>query len=81
MLDYQEQKISSNIFKKFIINYCKNKRTDKSGERSQVVKAMGCGSVTRGFDSRRSPSILFRSLFKLIFNNLFLNIIKTGDFL
>ena len=25
------------------------------GERSQVVKALGCGSSIRGFDSRRSP--------------------------
>ena len=25
------------------------------GERGQVVKAMGCGSVSRGFDPRRSP--------------------------
>ncbi len=27
------------------------------GERSQVVKALGCGSSIRGFDSRRSPYI------------------------
>jgi|MDSY01.1.fsa_nt_gb hypothetical protein len=27
----------------------------KQGERSQVVKALGCGSSIRGFDSRRSP--------------------------
>jgi hypothetical protein len=27
------------------------------GERSQVVKALGCGSSIRGFDSRRSPLI------------------------
>ena len=30
------------------------------GERSQVVKALGCGSSIRGFDSRRSP--LLRNL-------------------
>ena len=29
------------------------------GERSQVVKALGCGSSIRGFDSRRSPFELF----------------------
>ena len=28
------------------------------GERSQVVKALGCGSSIRGFDSRRSPFII-----------------------
>ena len=28
------------------------------GERSQVVKALGCGSSIRGFDSRRSPEII-----------------------
>jgi hypothetical protein len=26
------------------------------GERGQVVKAVDCGSTTRGFESRRSPS-------------------------
>ena len=29
------------------------------GERSQVVKALGCGSSIRGFDSRRSPLSIF----------------------
>ena len=27
------------------------------GERSQVVKAVDCGSTTRGFESHRSPFI------------------------
>ena len=27
----------------------------ENGERSQVVKALGCGSSIRGFESRRSP--------------------------
>ncbi len=28
----------------------------RNGERSQAVKAVDCGSTTRGFESRRSPS-------------------------
>ena len=27
----------------------------RNGERSQVVKAVDCGSTIRGFESRRSP--------------------------
>ena len=32
------------------------------GERSQVVKALGCGSSIRGFESRRSPFIVTQFL-------------------
>jgi hypothetical protein len=32
-----------------------NVRVKKRGERSQVVKAVDCGSTTRGFESPRSP--------------------------
>jgi hypothetical protein len=31
------------------------------GERSQMVKATGCGSVIREFDSRRSPLNLYET--------------------
>ena len=39
------------------INYPKH-----VGERSQVVKALGCGSSIRGFDSRRSPLDYIKSM-------------------
>lgn len=35
------------------------KSTTRDGERSQGVKAVDCGSTTRGFESRRSPLIRF----------------------
>jgi hypothetical protein len=42
----------SQLLHKFVIAVL---RLETDGERSQVVKAVDCGSTTRGFESRRSP--------------------------
>lgn len=55
----------------------------KYGERSQVVKAVDCGSAIRGFESHRSPFNLFVSFSQLrtialVFTSFLLTLLLTG---
>ncbi len=53
------------------INQIKKKIT---GGCSQVVKTVGCGSIMRGFESRRSPNLFLVLEFFLVSFIVYLNL-------